>query len=165
VHENGSALEFGAGGRHRGVPEVAADVVDDLGPSFDGAACGPGMVGVDGQDSGGPLFEERFDDGEDSGLFFFGGQWGGVGAGGFAAEVEDVGSFVEHLEGLGQGSFGGVGGRVVKAAVGEGVGRDIKDSHDEGSRAEGEGAGAEMPVVMSAPREGHGEILDAGCNE
>ena len=144
---------------------MAADVVDNFGSGFDGAACGGGVVGVDGEDGCGALFEEGFDDGEDAGLFFFWGERGGVGAGGFAAEVENVGAFIEHLEGLGEGSFGGVGGRVIKAPVGKGVGRDVEDAHDEGSRAEGESAGAEMPVVMSAPRQGHGEILDAECSE
>ena len=56
-----------------------------------------GVEGVDGEDGFGMLFEDGFDDGEDAGLLFFGGEWGGVGAGGFAADVEDVGAFVEHL--------------------------------------------------------------------
>ena len=50
VHEDGSAGEFGAGGGHGGVPEVAADVVDDLGSGFDGEAGGGGVEGVDGED-------------------------------------------------------------------------------------------------------------------
>ena len=44
------------------------------------------------------------------------------------------------------------------AAVGEGVGGDVEDAHDEGARAEREGAGAEVPVVMGARGEGHGEF-------
>ena len=163
VHQDGSAAELCAGGGHGGVPEVAADVVDDLGSGFDGVAGGGGVEGVDGEDGFGALLEERFDDGEDAGLFFAGGEGGGVGAGGFAADVEDIGAFVEHFDGLFEGAFRGVLGGVEVAAVGEGVGCDVEDAHDEGSPAEGEGAGAEMPVVMSAGREGHGEILD--CRE
>ena len=53
-------------------------------------------------------------------------------------------------------------GGVKEAAVGEGVGRDVEDAHDEGSLAKREGAGAEVPVVMAAGREGHGAILDGG---
>ena len=44
------------------------------------------------------------------------------------------------------------------AAVGKGVGCDVEDAHDEGSLAEGEGAGAEMPVEARASDEGHGKI-------
>jgi len=165
VHEDGSAVEFGAGGGHGGVPEVAADVVDDLGSGLDGAAGCGGVEGVDGEDGLGAVFEDGLDDGEDAGLFFFWGERGGVGTGGFAADVEDVGAFVEHGDGLGEGAFGGVLGGVEVAAVGEGVGRDVEDAHDEGSLAEGEGAGAEVPVEGRASDEGHGGILDAGSRE
>ena len=55
------------------------------------------------------VFEDGVEDGEDAGLLFVGGDGGGVGAGGFAAEVEDVGAFVEHGEGLGEGAVGRVG--------------------------------------------------------
>ncbi len=130
-------MEFGAGGGHGWVPEVAADVVDDLGSGFDGAAGGGGVEGVDGEDGAGMLFEDGFDDGEDAGLLFVGGEWMGVGAGGFAADVEDVGAFVEHFLGLLEGSFGGVRGGVEEAAVGEGVGSDVEDAHDEGSATQG----------------------------
>jgi len=41
-------------------------------------------------------------------------------------------------------------------AIGEGVGCDVKDAHDEGSLAQSEAAGAEMPVVMAAGGKGHG---------
>ena len=108
MHEDDSAVERGAGGGHLRVPEVAADVVDDLGSGFDGCAGGGGVEGVDGEDSGWFCIQDGCDDGEDAGLLFIGGEWGGVGAGGFAADVEDVCSFVDHLEGLGEGAFGGV---------------------------------------------------------
>ena len=96
-------------------------------------------------------------DGEDAGLLFGGGDGGGVGAGGFAADVEDVGAFVEEFEGLGEGCFGG----VELAAVGEAVGGEVEDGHDEGAGAEGEGAGAEAPVVGGACGERHGEFRGA----
>ena len=135
VHEDGSAVEFGAGSGHVGVPEVAADVIDDLGSGCDGAAGGGGVEGVDGEDGLGALFEDGLDDRENAGLFFFGGERGGVGAGGLAADVEEVRALVEHGQGLGEGAFGGVLGGVEVAAVGEGVGCDVEDAHDEGSLA------------------------------
>ena len=98
-------------------------------------------------------------------MFFFGGERGGVGAGGFAADVEDVGTLVEHGHCLGEGSFGGVFGGVEVAAVGEGVGCDVENAHDEGSLAQRQSAGAEMPVVTAAGCDGHGGILDAGSRE
>ncbi len=138
---------------------MAADVVDDLGSGLDGAAGCGGVVGIDGEDGLRTLLKQRLDDGKDSGLFFFRGKRGGVRTGGFAAEIEDVGALIEHHEGLRDGTFGGVLGRIVEAAVGEGVGRDVEDAHDEGSATERECAGAELPVVMSARGEGHGGIL------
>ena len=166
VHEDCSAGEAGAGGGHGGVPEVTAYVVDDLGSGFDGELGGAGVEGVYREDGFGFCFENGFDDGEDADLLFAGGEGGGVGAGGFAADVEDVGSFVEHLKGLGYGSVGGVFGGVEVAAVGEGVGCDVEDAHDEGSLAEGKGSGAEAPVEMGtgalARGEGHGGILSGG---
>ena len=163
MHEDGSAAELGAGGRHIFVPEVAADVVDDLGSGFDGAAGGGGVEGVDGEDGFGLCFEDGFDCGEDAGLLFVGGEGSGVGAGRFAADIEDCCAFVEHLEGLLEGSFGCVARRVEEATVGEGVGRNVEDAHDDGLLAEGEDAGAELPVVMCAGDEGHVEILAVSC--
>lgn len=165
VHEDSSAVEFGAGGGHVGVPEVAADVVDDLGSGFDGKAGGGGMECVYREDGVRLLFQDGDDDGEDAGLLFCWGERSGVGAGGFAADVQDVSAFVEHLERLGEGTFGGLLGRVEVAAVGEGVGCDVEDAHDKGSPAERDSAGAEMPVVRAAGGEGHGGILEAGSGE
>ena len=78
VHEDCAAVEVGAGGGHVGVPEVAADVVDDLASGFDGMASCAGVEGVDGEDGFGALFEDGGDDGEDAGLFFAGRERGGV---------------------------------------------------------------------------------------
>ncbi len=137
VHEDRSAVECSAGCRHRWVPEVAAHVVDNLSSGFDGKASGGRVVSIDGEDGGGPLLQKGFDDREDARLFFFGRERDGVGASGFAAEVEDVGAFIEHAEGLRNGSFGGVFGGIVEATVGEGVRRDVEDPHDEGAMAKG----------------------------
>ncbi len=142
---------------------MAADVVDDLGSGFDGAAGCGGVEGVYGEDGGGFFFEDGFDGWEDARLLFVGGERCGVGAGGFAADVENGCAFVEHLQGLLKGSFGRVARGVEEAAVGEGVGCDVEDAHDDGSLAQGEGAGAEVPVVMAAGCEGHVWILAVSC--
>ena len=135
VHEDGSAAELGAGGRHAGIPEVSADVVDDLGSGFDGEAGGAGVEGVDGQDGFGVVLPDGFNDRECTGLLFVCCERVGVGAGGFAADVEDICAFSEHLSCLFKGAFWGVLGRVEEAAVGEGVGCDVQDAYDEGSPA------------------------------
>jgi hypothetical protein len=53
------------------------------------------------------------------------------------------------------------------AAVGEAVGREVEDGHDEGAGAESEGAGAETPVVGGTDWRGrerrHVWILASGC--
>lgn len=50
-------------------------------------------------------------------------------------------------------------GRVEEASVGEGVRSDVENAHDEGSLAQSEGAGAEMPVEAGASGEGHGRTV------
>ena len=57
------------------------------------------------------------------------------------------------------GAVWSVFGGVEEATVGEGVGRDVEDAHDDGSLAEREGAGAEAPVKAWTRGEGHGGIL------
>jgi hypothetical protein len=46
----------------------------------------------------------------------------------------------------------------VLASVGEAVGGQVEDGHDESARAEREGSGAEMPVVGGSWSEGHGGL-------
>jgi len=163
VHQDDSAVEGGAGEGHLRVPEMTADVVDDLGSGFDGKAGGGGVEGVDREEGFGTLLQDGGNHGKDTGLLLFGGERCGVGASGFAADVEDVGAFVEHLDGLSEGPFGSVLGGVKVTAVGEGVGGDVKDAHDEGSPAESEGAGAEAPGVLAAGGKGHGGILSVAA--
>src|ERR1700712_5768426 len=123
---------MGAGGGHVFVPEMAADVVDDLGSGFDGKErCGR-VEGVDGEDGFGFVLEDGCDDGEDAGLLFFGGERSRVGAGGFAADVEDLCALFEHLQGVGESPVGGGFGGVEVAAVGERVGGDVQDANDDG---------------------------------
>lgn len=116
VHEDKAAVEARAGRGHLGIPEEAADVVDDFGSGVDGGGSGGGFPGVDGEQRVGPGFEDGFDDGKDAALLFFRGD-GRVFARtcGFAADVDDVGSLLEHAEGVG----GGCSGIEEAPAVGE----------------------------------------------
>ncbi len=70
---------------------------------------------------------EAGDDGEDAADLFIGVHRGGTGAGGLAADVDDVGAFGDELETV----LDGAAGVAEVAAVGEGIGRDIEDAHDQ----------------------------------
>jgi len=115
---------------------VAADVVDYLGAGFDGETSGGGVKGVYRDEGAGLCLEDGFDCGKDTGLFFVRREWNRVGAGGFAADVEDIGTFLEHLESLGYGAIGGGLWCVEVATVGEGVGGNVEDAHDDRPLAE-----------------------------
>ncbi len=160
VHEDeaGWRAAVGEGEGHGGVPGEAADVVDDLGAGVDGGAGGGAVVGVDGEDGLGAGGADGFEDGEETRLLLGGREFGRVGAGGFGANVEDMGAAIEDMEAM---LDGGLGEKEL-AAIGEAVGRDVEDAHDEGAIAEREGAGAETPEMPGARAEGHPGSLAAG---
>ena len=114
------------------IPEEAGDVVDDFGAGFEGRFGGGGVVRVDGEDGVGMLAVEGLEGGEQAGLFPVRGERGRVGAGGFGAEVEEVGSVSQQGAGLLEG---GVHGGELSGSIGEGVRGEIQDSHEEGSLA------------------------------
>lgn len=159
VHQDGSTAQCGAGRSHVSVPEMAADIVDDLGSGFDGEPCCGGVEGIDGQDGLRTLLQDGFDNGENAGLFLFDGEGNGVGAGGFSAYVEDMSALVEHAQGVSQSAVGGVLRGVEVATIGEGVRRDVEDAHEDGAIAQAQGASAEAPVEEWSRHEGHGWIL------
>ncbi len=159
VHED-EARGWAAVGEDRGhgrVPGEAANVVDDLDAGVDGGTGGGAVVGIDGEDGLGAGGADGFEDGKEAGLLFGGGESGGVGAGGFGTDVEDVGAAIEDIEAT---LDGGVEGEEL-AAIGEAVGGDVEDAHDEGAIAERQGAGTELPEVSRAGAEGHLKILEA----
>ncbi len=160
VHEDeaGWRAAVGEGEGHGGVPGETADVVDDLGARIHGGAGRRGVVGVDGEDGFGAGGANGFEDGEETRLLLGWRELGRVGAGGFGADVEDVGAAIENIEAV---LDGGVGEKEL-AAIGEAVGRDVEDAHDEGAIAEREGAGAETPEMPGARAEGHPGSLAAG---
>ena len=117
MHEYGSAGVGGEGGGHGGVPGEAADIVDDFGSGVEGAAGDGGFIGVDGEDGVGALPPDGLDDGQNAVDLLLGGDGsgergslggggGGAGTGGFAADIENVGAFVEQRDGMGDGGLG-----------------------------------------------------------
>jgi len=73
VHENHAAAGFGADCTQVGIPEKAADIVDDFGSGGEGGVCCGGFVGVYAEDGLRAGFEDSLEDGEEAGLFFVGG--------------------------------------------------------------------------------------------
>ncbi len=125
VHEDNAAGLLGAEGSHAGICQ-AADVVHDVGACLQ-CGCGDGGVaGVDGDAGGGVALPEGGNDGEDAAQLFVLCHRGGAGAGGFAADVDDVCALVQHALGVLQCGGGG----AVLPAVGEGVGGDVEYAHD-----------------------------------
>ncbi len=125
VHDD----EAGLGGRgeagHGGIAPETGDVVENVGPGVEGSPGHGGLHRIDG-DEGAGLGTNRADDGEDAAEFLGFLDGFGAGAGGLAADVEDVGTFREELEAVLDGATD-----VGKLpAVGKGVGRDIEDAHD-----------------------------------
>jgi hypothetical protein len=57
------------------------------------------------------------------------------------------------------GAPGGMLGGVEVAAVGEGVGGDVEDAHDESALPQSEGAGSQAPVETGTRGEGHGRLV------
>ncbi len=156
VHQDQAAGEGRTGFRHGGIPEEAADVIDDLHTGLDGKLRGVRAVGVDGQEGARLLLQDAFDDREDAiGFLLVGDGLAGAGTGGFAADVDDPCAIVQHAE---SGSDGGFGAAVL-TAVGEGVGCDIEDAHDDGGLAEGEDAVGEGPSGMGLRQWGHLPIV------
>ncbi len=90
-----------------------------------------GFIGVDG-DRDVTIPREGFDDGQDAAELLVDRHRIGARARGFAADVEDVGAIVDHLQPVGDGA------RRVEPppAIGERVGRDVDDPHDERVRPE-----------------------------
>ena len=124
MHDDEGDAGVGDGRDHRGVGEAAADVVDEGRAGGEGLLGDGGAHGVDGD--GDALGGQAADDGDDPAQFLVLVDPGGAGAGGLAADVDEVGALGDEVEAVLDG------GRGVEpaAAVGEGVGGDVDDSHD-----------------------------------
>ncbi len=125
VHDDDAAGVLGADFYHGRVGK-SGDIVDDVCPGFEGEAGGGGMPRVDRDAQFAVFFSECADDGDDAVLLFFRFYGFCAGAGGFSADINDVGAFFNELRGVGEGGFRG----VVQAAIGEGVRGDVEDAHD-----------------------------------
>jgi hypothetical protein len=127
--EAGVVLDDGLG--EEGIPGETAGVVDDFGAVFDSEFGYFGFIGID-RDGDAEFALEAFEDGDEAADFLGGGDAGAAGLGGFGSDVDDVGALLFEFEGAGKSAVG----ILVETAVGERVGCDVEDAHDEGSFAE-----------------------------
>ena len=120
-------MAAGGQGGHIRVEAQGADIIDNGGAGRQGGPGHRGLVGVDG-DGDGDFRGQGGDDRDDPAQFLFQGHGFGIGPGGFAAHVQDIGAGGHQLPGVGQGH-----GRVeMGAMVGKGIRGDVEDAHDEG---------------------------------
>jgi hypothetical protein len=152
MHQHHARLKFRADSSHLRIPCEAAHIVDDFSAGLEGCAGGGGLVGVDGDDCVRAGAQDSLEHGQQTGLLFFGAdRWSlrgagcaacaRAGAGALSAQVEQVRALVEKFERVGDGCFR----MEKKAAVAEGVGRDVDHAHDQRAGAERERAGAQAP--------------------
>jgi hypothetical protein len=103
---------------------LGIDAIDDARAAREGAFGRFGVVGVDRKRRLRAV--ERGEDGFDARPFLFPRQRGRVRTGRFAADVENIGAFVDQI-GRAPERFRGC---RVQSAVRKGIGRDVDDSHD-----------------------------------
>ena len=115
-----------ASGSMAGSPRKRRHVVDDLGAGMDRVTGHQRLRGVDGDRQVG-LPAQRADHRHHAAKFLLHVDRLGVGPGAFAADVEDVGA----LGGQPQAVLHGRVGVEAVAAVGEAVGRDVDDAHQQ----------------------------------
>lgn len=127
VHDDDGGSVFGGEGGEVGVALESVDVVEEGGSGGEGGAGDGRFVGVDGEGDGG-FCGEGANEGGGACDFFFGGNLGVAGAGGLAADVEEVGALSEEEAGVGEG---GVEGEEA-SAVEEGIVGGVDDAHDAG---------------------------------
>ena len=128
---------------HGRVGQAAGDVVDDVGAGVDGGLGGGGVDGVHRDDRAavaivGTVGEKCAHHRQDAGDLSVDVDPLGAGTGGLPADVDDVGALGDELTGVGHSGLG-IG---PTAAVGEGVGGDVEDAHEE------------RPVAGHEPRQG-----------
>lgn len=126
VHGDNAAARLRADFLHFRV-QKSRDVVDDFRAGGEGELGDARFAGVDGKGDVELGVAEDFDGGDDAREFLVGADFGGAGAGGFATDVEQIRAVRNHFSRASEESLGA----WVRAAVGERVGGDVENAHDE----------------------------------
>src|SRR5262249_26015755 len=148
VHQDDAGPEGTDYFGHVWIAEQGRHVVDDVGARLEGLPRDLGLAGVDGKRDVAAR-RQLAHDGDDAAEFLVEGDGFGVGAGGFAADVEQVGALADEFEAVGHGGVGG----GVPAAVGEAVGGDVDDPHYQ------RGTAGRQDAVTQLPDEGRGHPI------
>ena len=138
MHDDDGAVRPRSDLRHRALALArvleAPDVVEDVRPHLHGLFGRRGMVGVDGNGDGAggqELFKQR----QQARLLFLRRQRRRARPRGFRADVDEVRAVRGHLAHVRERGLG----RVIAAAIGKGIRRDVEDAHDERAAADGQG--------------------------
>ena len=126
------AIEFGGGG--------GACEVEDGGTCFEARASDLEVVSFNGKEDA--LLGEGFENGEEGTDLLGGVDAGGVGKGGFGAEVDEVGTFGAEAAGAVEGVLGGGDDTFTVP----GVGAEVDDSHEVGALGGGEGVAVDFEL-------------------
>jgi hypothetical protein len=154
VHENDRDAVAGRDfGKFRVMVEPG-DVVEHLSAGADGGFGDDGAACVDGNGDFEAALAQAFKNGKKAAKLFSGADAAGAGPRGFSTNIENVGAGALHRESV----IDGVARVKKSATVGEAVGRDVEDAHEEGAFAEEERAGANAKAKEFARRHGSVEV-------
>ena len=119
-------------------------VVDNFSP---GCKCLAGhcRLGRIDRERNAGLCGEFLDDRQNTAEFFVHGDGFGVGAGAFAADIEEVGALSDEFQAMGDGGLG----VEVASTIGKAVGSDIDDAHQQRPGWEGEHSITQSPTIGS----------------
>jgi putative 4-mercaptohistidine N1-methyltranferase len=160
VHGDGPRAGLGEKAAHGGILE-APDVVHHGGAGLECGARDGRFAGVDGEERAG-VCAQALEDGPHPVPFLLLRNLRRARAGGFATDVDEIGSFADHLESVSNGAFGIAPG----AAVGEGIRGDVEHAHEEGALAQIKNTVGDFPKHgdWEAPRKRPwGERLPGGA--
>ena len=136
VHQDEGQLAAAGNFGDAWIPLKRGDVVDHFCAGFGGSLRYFGLIRVNRNWNFEPA-AKHVQHGNHPAQLFIGSEPFGAGAGGFAADVEDVGAVAFHLERTGDGRFH----FEMQTIAGEAVGRYVEHSHQQRALAEHEGAG------------------------
>ena len=125
VHEDDATGVGGTEGAHF-CGGQAGNVINNVCTRGEGSSRYGGVTGVYGDEGVGKFAADGGDDGGGAAFLQLRGDGGGTGASGLPADVDDVGSLVQHAPCM--FNCGGYG--IIGATVGEGVGGDVENAHD-----------------------------------
>jgi hypothetical protein len=131
VVENQTGVSVGGNFGQPGVEGQSAGVVEDFDAVFESPFGYLSLIGIERKGRA-QIAAQAFQDRDQTPPFFIGGNTFRTGPGGLGPDIDDVGARFFQFEGAGVGAVG----FVIASAVGERVGRQVDDTHDQGAFAQ-----------------------------